>query len=59
MKKKNPLNVDTEKIKYDWGSVKRFCRENGIGICTYKVVKAGNGKSKRVENILKKYGYLR
>ena len=53
------LNVDSEKIKYDWGSIKRFCRENNINHNTYRVVKAGNGTSSRIISILESYGYIK
>ncbi|SFP61566.1 hypothetical protein [Hydrogenimonas thermophila] len=56
---KQKLNIDTAKILDDWGTVKRFCKKNGININTYRVVKAGNGKSKKIENILKEHGYLK
>ncbi len=49
----------TEKIKNDWGSVKRFCKENDINYNTWKVVRSGNGKSSRIINILKKHKYIK
>ena len=50
--------ANTKKIREEWGTVKRFCRENNINYNTFKVFNSGNGLSKRIENILKKYGYL-
>lgn len=53
------LDVETDRIKEDFGSVKRFLRLHGINENTYKVVKSGNGTSKRIVDLLKKHGYLR
>jgi hypothetical protein len=57
-KKKKPLKINSAKIRDEWGTIKRFCRVNGINYNTYKVVKSGNGTSPRIVRILKKYGYL-
>ena len=60
MKKRGKkLIVDTAKIKEDYGTVKRFCKKNEINFNTYRVVKSGNGSSKKIEKILKIKGYLK
>jgi len=53
------LDVDTDRIKEDFGSVKRFLRLHGINENTYKVVISGHGTSRRIVDLLKKHGYLR
>ncbi len=52
----NPISL---KIKEDYGTVKRFCEKNNINYSTWKVVMAGNGKSARIINILKKHKYIK
>ena len=49
----------TMKIKDEYGSVKRFCKENDINLNTYKVVISGHGTSARIANILKKHKYIK
>ena len=51
--------ADIKKIRYDWGTLKRYARERGINYYTFRNVIYGVGKSKRVENILKEDGYLK
>ena len=48
------IDVDIKKLKKKFGSVKKFCESYGINYNTYKVVKSGNGYSKRVVEALKK-----
>lgn len=49
----------TEKIKKDYGTVKRFCIVNNININTFKQVSYGLGKSNRIFNILKSHKYIK
>lgn len=56
---KSGLEIDIEKIKDDYGTVRRFCRIVEINYSTFYVVKAGNGKSASVVNKLKELGYLK
>lgn len=58
MSVENSLSL-TQRIKEDWGTLKRFCEKNNININTYKVVVTGNGTSTRIVNILKKHKYIK
>jgi len=54
----NKRGVDTQKIREDYGTVKRFCKLHGINYNTYKAW-MGGADSSTVEKILRKAGYLR
>ena len=58
-RKGKKLSVDTEKIREDYGTIKRFCRLHGINPNTYNVVMSGFFPSKRIVNLLEKEGYLK
>ena len=49
----------SRKIKYDYGSIKRFCRLVGINLNTYKVVVSGHGTSGTIANILIDLKYIK
>jgi hypothetical protein len=49
----------TDKIRYDYGTVSRFCRIHGIKWNTFKVVAGGHGKSKPISDLLIKEGYIK
>ncbi len=58
MSVENSLSL-TQRIKEDWGTLKRFCEKNNININTYKVVVTGHGTSAKIVNILKKHKYIK
>ncbi len=49
----------TNRIKEDYGTVKRFCDKNNINYNTYRQVVHGFGTSTRITNILKKHKYIK
>jgi len=49
----------TNKIKNDYGTVKRFCFINNININTFKQISYGIAKSKRITDILVKHNYIK
>ncbi len=49
----------TVKIKNDYGTVKRFCKENDINYKTYNVVASGFASSERITQILISHGYIK
>lgn len=52
-------NEFTQKIKDDYGTVKRFCRIHDINYSTYNVVCSGYGSSKKVADALIEGGYIK
>lgn len=49
----------SQKIKEDYGTVKRFCDKNDINYNTYRQVVHGFGTSSRIIQILKKHKYIK
>ena len=48
----------TQRIKSDYGTVKRFCALHDINYSTYNVVCSGYARSSRLEQILIEKGYI-
>ena len=52
--------VDTKKIREDYGTVRHFCRKNGINYNTLYVTKTGKWAiSSKLIDRLKKLGYIK
>ena len=51
--------IVSKKIRNDWGTLTHFCRKNNIKINTFKQVLYGYAKSKKLTNLLIKYGYIK
>lgn len=48
----------TEKIKLDYGTVKRFCRVKGISYTTVLNTMAGDVRNKTINSMLIDMGYI-
>jgi hypothetical protein len=49
----------TQRIKADYGTVKRFCEVMGINYKTYNCVLSGHSRSKKVVDTLISIGYVK
>jgi len=54
--KKNKI---AQKIIDRYGTIKHFCKLKGYNYNTFRTVLYGNGKSRVVEEILRKEGFIR
>ena len=49
----------SNKIKEDYGTVKRFCEKNEINHNTYQVIVSGHATSKKITDILISHKYIK
>ena len=53
--KKRKRRVDSERIREDYGTVKRACKLKGLNYNTYKVWAAGFQKSRQFDEAFREY----